>query len=45
PGTRWYPSFSGALVCVNKGGDHGAARHGFPSFSYSFRSPGFDRVQ
>lgn len=31
--------FGGALVCANKNGDHGGARHGL-SFSYSHQGPG-----
>lgn len=36
--SRFYPTFGGALVCVNKAGEHGAARHGL-SFAYSYQSP------
>ncbi|CAM9949296.1 unnamed protein product [Scytosiphon promiscuus] len=36
---RFYPTFGGALVCANKAGEHGAARHGL-AFAYSFQSPG-----
>lgn len=36
---RVYPTFGGALVCANKAGEHGAARHGL-SFAYSYQGPG-----
>ncbi|CAM9972856.1 unnamed protein product [Choristocarpus tenellus] len=42
---RFYPTFQGALVCVNKEGHHGAARHGLGTFSYSFQYPGMEGVQ
>ncbi|CAM9599214.1 unnamed protein product [Ectocarpus sp. 4 AP-2014] len=41
---RFYPTFGGALVCANKAGVHGAARHGL-SFAYSYQSPGYDSPQ
>lgn len=37
---RFYPTFGGALVCANKTGGHGAARHGL-SFAYSYQSAGY----
>ncbi|CAM9792021.1 unnamed protein product, partial [Hapterophycus canaliculatus] len=36
---RFYPTFGGALVCANKAGEHGAARHGL-SFAYSYQTLG-----
>eukprot|EP00752_Nemacystus_decipiens_P003978 g3643.t1 len=41
---RFYPTFGGALVCANKTGAHGAARHGL-SFAYSYQSAGHDVPQ
>lgn len=41
---RFYPTYGGALICANKDGEHGAARHGL-SFSYSYQAPGDDGVQ
>ena len=32
-----YPSFSGAIIAIDKLGNHGAACHGFPTFPYSYR--------
>ncbi|KHN76972.1 N(4)-(Beta-N-acetylglucosaminyl)-L-asparaginase [Toxocara canis] len=34
---KLYPNFSGALIAVNKRGEHAAACHGMPSFGYSVR--------
>mmetsp|Transcript_31002 Transcript_31002/g.44537 ORF Transcript_31002/g.44537 Transcript_31002/m.44537 type:complete len:350 (-) Transcript_31002:71-1120(-) len=33
-----FPSFSGALVCLDRNGSHGAAAHNMPYFSYSMSS-------
>lgn len=41
---RRYPTFAGALICANKAGEHGAARHGL-SFSYSYQSAGMGSVK
>lgn len=41
---KFYPTFGGALICVNKEGEHGAAHHGL-SFSYSYQGPGDDGPQ
>ncbi|GAU98464.1 hypothetical protein RvY_09606 [Ramazzottius varieornatus] len=39
--TQFYPDFSGAVVAVDRRGNHGAACHGFESFQYSVFAAGF----
>ncbi|XP_060554336.1 N(4)-(Beta-N-acetylglucosaminyl)-L-asparaginase-like [Ruditapes philippinarum] len=41
---RFYPDFVGAVVAVNKKGEHGAACHGIPKFPYSIRSTDYSEV-
>lgn len=42
---KFYPLFSGAVVAVNKEGNHGAACHGMQTFSYSVRNAQFEGVK
>lgn len=36
---KFYPDFLGAMVCLNRRGEYGAAGHGW-SFSYSVQTEG-----
>lgn len=40
-----YPKFSGAIVAVDRYGNHGAACHGFTQFGYSFKDGASDNVK
>lgn len=40
-----YPSFSGAVIAVNKFGDYGAACHGMESFPFVVANPIFGNIQ
>lgn len=44
PVKKYYPGFSGAVVCVNNKGEHGAACHGLKKFPYSVRKAGMSDV-
>jgi len=44
PISRKYPTFSGALIVVNKTGQFGASCHGFGTFHYSVASPQYPNV-
>lgn len=37
---KTYPDFAGAIVCLSKSGQHGAAYQGFGWFSYSLQDGG-----
>ena len=39
------PNFSGAILAIDKLGNHGAACHGFDSFPYSYRDANSDQVK
>lgn len=40
-----YPSFSGAVIAVNKLGNYGAACHGMESFPFVVANPSFGNIQ
>ncbi|CAF0705781.1 unnamed protein product [Brachionus calyciflorus] len=40
-----YPKFMGAIIAMDKDGNHGAACHGIDVFNYSYRSNKENRVQ
>ena len=41
---QWYPGYVGALVAVNRHGEHGAAAHGW-KFQYSIRDSTQSKVR
>jgi isoaspartyl peptidase/L-asparaginase-like protein (Ntn-hydrolase superfamily) len=41
----YYPGFRGAMICVNKVGEYGAAAYNFDSFGFSVQNPSMDDVQ
>lgn len=42
---KHYPDFKGAILAVDKNGQHGAACHGFPVFHYCYKDSNSNQVK
>lgn len=42
---KYYPSFNGAVIAVNKNGEYGTACNGMTEFPYVVGQPDFEGIQ